>query len=259
LTLYTVKRYELSKKVTYGFFKGKVMKISRSIYSISFLLLGTCISFSYTRSVKRIETPYVISIDPLLSDREQEQVVVAFEHDRLSPTSTLFEKLTHQFPEIKTISMMHHPTGVKKLSITTHAPQARINNELVINEAAVFLPKAIYDHKITEQLINISVPQLPNVPAHDLINFVHTIPQAIYERFSISWMRPTEIWLKDTQCSDFLVACDDQHMIDSQCITQCESVYQKMKESHKRTKKTAQLITDVRFENQIIAYFKEGV
>jgi hypothetical protein len=235
------------------------MKISRSIYRIFFLLLGTCISFSYTRSVKRFEEPYIVSIDCLLSDHEQEKVITAFVKERSASTPTLFEKLLHQFPEIKTISMVHHPAGVNKLFISAHAPQARINKELVLNEAGEFAPTKIYEQAYVQQLINVSIPHLPLVPARDLTHFIQSIPQSLYEQFTVSWMRPTEVWLQGTTHSDFLIACDDRYIPDTQSVSQCEHIYQLMKESHKRAKKPTSIITDVRFENQIIAYFKEGV
>ncbi len=211
---------------------------------------------SYTRSFLPSQNILLVSIDPLISEQEQEKIVIACQSYSSAQTSEFFKSLGQQFPQIKSVAVTQQPCGINKIAIASYAPQARINDNMIVTELGALEPASHYNSSFTQQLVTISVPDTKHDSLKELVSYIQISSPNVCQQFEMSWMRPTNIILRDKQQKNFIIACDDSRILEQSCVEKCETIYREMKEANK--KKTQHVVTDVRFDHQIIAYLKEG-
>lgn len=235
------------------------MKLTRAFLGMALasMLSYGCFCLVAPASSKNVS---IISIDPLISDRKQQEMVTVLESKYYQKPETWCSDVQKQFPHIKKISMTYTVPGVPTISIQAFAPRLRVNNEYVLLENGKLVAKDSFQESYLNQLTEISVA-MPLVDQSSLLNFSEELTPLLYERFAITWHNATQIKLQDKQNQHFMMMCECTNLPTASVIQRCETIYQNIKEQQLTYKKNPQgtCVTDIRFEKQIIAYIaKEG-
>ncbi len=258
------------------------MKIMRGSYLFLILASGVGMSYAVHRFSRKApqETLYYFSIDPRLSEEEQQSITVALEQERLYEPAHLAAELKKKFPSISHVAVSHSAHDDHLIEINAHTPLVRINDALILCDHGSVLQRSVYREQLLQTIPRITVPtslhndnDTTNDTAHDLTvhqlrAFVNNLTPTIYEQFDITWHNVSNATFRDKTKTDLYLMANGVHKPSEKNIQQCQAIYIEMKEQPAKTTttknsknlipKNAVLVTDIRFEKQIIAYFKRG-
>ncbi|GEM_PF-6346974 len=198
-------------------------------------------------------------IDPRLAEQEQQHMVTVLEQEQFQRPATVATVLKKKFPEIASVSVAYAAALDQEIEVRSVNPLVRVNAATILCDQGPLLSDMLFQKKELEQLPRITVHTEEQEEVRSLRTFVQKIPTAIYDRFAIHWYGNTKIVFTDKEKSDLCIVADAQKIpSEKNYLAQCDTVYAAMKE---RQKKNDPIMIDLRFEKQIITYFKsaEGV
>jgi hypothetical protein len=205
---------------------------------------------------KKLLPARIFTIDPLFSSAEQE-VITSFLRAASVAPQELFKKILDQFSVIKSVSTSHQATGVNEITITAKVPVVCINDSMLMTDEGLFVPRGVYEEDFLKNLSTLQVGSAKNYMNADqaLISFAKKVPSYIWQRFMVTWKDSTAITLHDKIKTDFCVLCNSWQAVEPSLLERVDQVYDVVREM-KPSKKMEMLIADIRFENQIVAYYQ---
>lgn len=232
------------------------MKV-RGIHIFSILLLAAACCYGvklFSRTFAVLPVTF-FSIDERFSEAEQQTIALFLEehHQALSPQVALL--LKEKFPAVASVALDYARNGV---DVRALQPLVAVNGTHLLCEQGPLIPIAHYNQSVVTALPAVTVDEAAfnDTVVDQLRTFVCGIPHRLYDRFSLAWYGPTHIVFQDTAKPDHCVVVDETVIPSDAQLAQCDAVYACMRELHKKV--TTTIVTDIRFEKQIITYGEKG-
>lgn len=198
-----------------------------------------------------------IALDELLAQDEQQRMVHALMQEHtVSPVPSVCT-LRQRYPEVDASYVRRLRPQTYHITITCPRPLIRLNNDLLLSSRCDALPAHLYDGDVVQRLQVLEHTPLKQYTAvsPDVVSFVGHMPDELWHHFTVCWQAPTTVVLSDKEHPYLSLLCDATHIPDTAVINDCHEIYQQFDQTALRVKKQ-QVVADVRFERQIVAYVK---
>ncbi len=242
------------------------MKIARGSYLLLSVVLGIstcCVVKLFSKSDTTSALITFFSIDPRFSEQEQQAIALVLEQERLRAPATLAHSLKQKFPAIDFVSVAYSARADQEIEVRSVNPLVRVNDDHVLCDRGPLLASSLYHPSTLQTLHTISMKYLPTTTTdvQTLREFVGKVTPDFHTRFAVDWRSATQALFRDKTKPDFVMIADGTSLPSAETIKRCDAIYTTMKEQQTKkdfVKKNTTLVTDTRFEKQIIAYFKSG-
>lgn len=198
-------------------------------------------------------THFDISFDPILSTKACNQIKYYLENHsdwHIKPIEVL-----ESFSLLKKIIIKRSTLAKATIFIISYEPIANINNNYVLLHNGFIVDSDFFEVFSKEQLYHISMGQVDTKkPEIALVQWINNC-QDIFVEYKIRWIDQTKIILfhKSNNQINLLVQANK-----SISISFCENIQQLITKKINNIAKSAQIIADLRFDDQVIIYSKRG-
>jgi hypothetical protein len=266
--------------------KEKHMRISRKKIIIRFVMIGLLIPVALTLVIqtknflhKSIAQSFKIEhitfhVEHIYSS-QLAQEITSFISTKTTQESLLsfdqqaFRKgLKKKFSIIKAIEWEYRMPHTLHLKIVGTQPVCKINNTYILGNKTTLFNQEFFKDSDLGKLENISVnPKLlkKNKIAKGLRAFIEKIPAEHWQKFSISYHKPTYIELhpKQSFCKFFIIT-DQTSFFDTKKLASINPIFTDMYKKHLLTQKMLQaqkplIAFDTRFAQRIVVKFFDNL
>lgn len=166
---------------------------------------------------------------------------------------TLFDQLKILHPYIEKVALAYDKNQQLIITIAGSQPTHVVNNDFVITTNHAVVPIRLFT--------DVDLGTIPHIIiANSLINktidaklhaFLNTIPEALFQSFSIDYQSPSTITLTPKESSNYRLLAHEETFKDQRKIDASQKIFHDST-MRKKAKKTQEWLLDLRFSNRII-------
>lgn len=219
------------------------------------------VACAYLFGVKRI----TYKIDPLFSQATHTQLVTFLQDLKditHQPVTELYKHIQAEFPNVKTVALQRLPPDQLHVTITCHQPLILLNQEAVLIDSGLIVPKNLFADTHTSQLCDIKLltkPHLSEQASAGLLACVTALTHSICKNYEVVWHDDLQAWLFDKQQPNFITIANAHTLSNPDLLGHAKTLKKELQLQgafEKQSKK--QWFADIRFDKQIVLSWKKG-
>lgn len=196
----------------------------------------------------------LFELDPRISDAAQQDIMVWLEDKEFESPYEFTASVQKKFPEVASVSIAYSPLTYRYVTLHAEKPLLRINQERVLCAQGPLVVSSFYKQAVLKQLPSIEAAGSIDENLSDVRSFAQKLSPVFFERFQITWHSPTKILFQDKQETTLSLISNVDTIPVQKMLEQSDAIYAQVKNQ----KKNKKIMMDLRFENQIISYFKSA-
>lgn len=192
------------------------------------------------------------------------------EHSAM-PLFALAKIVQERFPSLETISFFQDASGVITLQATTVEPMLMVDDTLVLTRDGKLFKRSLFDDHFLHSLQKISCPfidekcsfidmqqsELVGQWSQDMVFVAKNFSDNLFELYDISCQDKASWWLQDKKQKNFFILFNGIGMPNEKVLAACNKIKEMLDARGEfKTKRVANWVADIRFEEQIILFRK---
>lgn len=241
--------------------RGKILLVGVIVVSTA---VG--IAVKYGASCALASPAYVITIDPVLSDKHAQEITTYIQSTNIvADVEKFFESIQEQFRVVSDVAITYRADGALHIEVYAAPPLCVANNEYVVTRLRAIVTKGCFNESIVQTLPAITVAQVI-IGQHYIPLSLHycltRIDTELLTRYHLSYFDEHHAVLTH-QTAQQAILFEGSNPPDERKIAQCEKIcLQRSLNAPLSTKKkqgnNKKLIADVRFAHQIVLFGDTG-
>lgn len=188
-------------------------------------------------------------------------------------SKSLFSYIRQRYPFINSCSFAYGADGMVRIGIDVYEPQFLVNNEAVLVRGGLLFEKHIFDSNSLFFLPQIQIPahrffevaplveggavvyhsSLCGALADKGYRFLKSLPQDLFEQYTVERLSAVETILRDIKKGNFSVVINDDMVITQEFLDQITCLKRSVDDKEVSTGAQKRYwVADARFSNQIV-------
>jgi hypothetical protein len=203
---------------------------------------------------QKVDCVTLFELDSHISDAAQQEIMVWLEDKEFQRPYEFTASIKKEFPEIASVSISYSPLMYRYITLHAEKPLLRINGERVLCAQGPLVSASFYNQAVLREVPAIDAAGSIDATIAEVRNFAQQLPPVFFQRFQITWHSPTKILFQDKQETGLSLISNVDTIPVQKMLEQSDAIYAQIRDQ----KKNKKITMDLRFENQIISYFKSA-
>ncbi len=234
------------------------MKIFKNVKILSIILIAIFCLFKLKKINSLLLTnKFFIVSDSIFSNEINNQINEFINKNLVQKSLKEASKiLMDKFSFINNIKIQKKNLTYSTIIINGDSPLYQINDGYIFSQSGKILSKDFFKNENINSLETITLNSDVKNLNSQTINFIEKIPASLTDEFKIFWENDNSIKLKSKN-QNFTIITTNKYFPDNKISEICKKLYQEVLQNPD-VKQNTEVITDLRFSNQIVVSLKGG-